>query len=69
MSSTTPNLDTVNYKSLGNALVAANVSHVSSPTSDYYSQSVELDLPVFYYEKFIQKMYQWAMTNLNKSVQ
>lgn len=61
--------DNTDYKNVGLALIAANVQHLSNPTVDYYSQSIELDIPLFYYEKFIKLVFQYAMTNLGVKTQ
>lgn len=66
-SSTSP-VDGTDYQDLGLSVILTNVTHVSSPSSDYYSLSVELDLKQQFYERFIQMAYKYAITNLTGGV-
>jgi len=55
---------------VGNIIIASTVTHLlPAGTNGYLSQSVELDIEQAFYDRFIQKCYQYAMTNLSKSVQ
>lgn len=57
------------YQPLGLALISANVSHVSNPTSDYYSISQEADIPSWAYNMLIEEIYKYAVVNLNAGKQ
>ena len=67
---TTPPTSNPSFTSVGNIVIASIVSHVSpTGTNGYVSASVELDIPLYYTERFIQQVYKWSMTNLQKAVQ
>jgi hypothetical protein len=60
---TTPPAANPKYQSLGDAIIMASVTHTKHNFDGYVSQSVELDLPIWAYEEFVQKVYQIVMIN------
>jgi hypothetical protein len=60
---TTPPATNPSYQSLGDAIIMTSVTHTKHNIDGYVSQSVELDLPIWAYEEFIQKVYQIVMIN------
>jgi len=51
------------YQALGDAIIMASVTHTKHNINGYVSQSIELDIPVWAYEEFVQKVYQIVMIN------
>ena len=51
------------YQALGDSIIMASVTHTKHNINGYVSQSIELDIPIWAYEEFIQKVYQIVMIN------
>ena len=60
---TTPPATNPKYLSLGDDTIMTNVTHTKHNFDGYVSQSIELDIPVWAYEEFVQKVYQIVMIN------